>query len=107
MQFRFSRCICLQVEDVEQAKDFYKNVIGLEENGESEATEFIAGVNRIFLDQGNTAMGPILEFVVSDIEAAKEKLLQAGCQVVRWEGKGNCCYMRDPFGFVFNLWQEE
>jgi predicted enzyme related to lactoylglutathione lyase len=101
--------MCLQVKDVEKAKHFYKNVIGFEENGESDmaAAEFITGSSRIFLDEGDTALGPILEFVVSDAEAAKEKLLQAGCQVVRWEGKGKCCYMCDPFGFVFNLWQEE
>lgn len=28
-----------------------------------------------------------------------------GCQVVVWEGGGKPCYMRDPYGFVFNLWE--
>jgi len=23
-----------------------------------------------------------------------------------WEGKGKDCYMRDPFGLTFNLWEE-
>jgi len=27
--------------------------------------------------------------------------------VVKWEGKGNDCYMRDPFGLVFNLWEKK
>ena len=51
-------------------------------------------------------MGPIMEFLVPDAEAAKEELLKAGCKIVQWEGKGRNCYMRDPFGFVLNLYEE-
>ena len=35
-----------------------------------------------------------------------QELLEAGCQLIRWEGKGGCCYMQDPFGFMFNLFEE-
>jgi len=42
---------------------------------------------------------------VADLDKARNELMEKGCMVVTWEGKGNPCYMRDPFGFVFNLWE--
>ncbi|MBI2845393.1 MAG: hypothetical protein HYX86_02480 [Chloroflexi bacterium] len=54
-----------------------------------------------------SSWGPVFEFIVADLEEAKGELLAAGCQVVRWEGKGRPCYMRDPFGFTFNLYEEQ
>jgi len=42
---------------------------------------------------------------VTDLDKARNELMEKGCMVVTWEGKGNPCYMRDPFGFVFNLWE--
>jgi hypothetical protein len=48
-----------------------------------------------------------MEFLVPDVEVAKEELLQLGCEVVRWEGAGGPCYLRDPFGFMFNLYEEQ
>ncbi len=41
-----------------------------------------------------------------DLEAARDQLVAKGCEVVSWEGKGEDCYIRDPFGFMFNLWEE-
>ncbi len=106
MLYKFGRCVCLQLPDPNQAVEFYKNVMGLEVVGqEGKAIELQAGHLRLFFDQG-ASMGPILEVLVPNVEKAKEELLQAGCEVVRWEGKGGCCYMRDPFGFVFNLYEE-
>ncbi len=106
MAFVVSRCVCLQVPDFREALEFYEKVMGLTvKSREGRSVELEAGPLRLFLDEGPT-MGPIMEFLVEDVEAAKEELLRAGCQVVRWEGRGGCCYMRDPFGFVFNLYEE-
>lgn len=86
--------------------EFYQKVMGLEVIGrEGNSVELKAEQNRLFLDQG-PLLGPIMDFLVPDVEAAKEELLKAGCQIVRWEGKGGCCYLRDPFGFVFNLYEK-
>jgi hypothetical protein len=30
-----------------------------------------------------------------------------GCKVLRWRGKGQDCYIQDPFGVIFNLWEEK
>ena len=106
MPFKFSDCLCLQLPDLDQAVAFYHRIMGLEVTyrGEDNA-ELQAGSYRLFLDRGDR-LGPIMEFLVPDVEKAKEELLQAGCEVVRWEGAGDSCYLRDPFGFVFNLYEE-
>ncbi len=106
MPYKFSRCFALQTPDPEKALKFYQTVFGLEkvESGANEI-ELKAGQFRFFLDQG-TPMGPIMEFVVPDLEQAKTELLAAGCEIVRWGGLGKPCYMKDPFGLIFNVFQE-
>ena len=106
MSFKFSRCFLLQTPDVDKALSFYRDIIGLEPTpSQSGETELKAGQLRFFLDKGEP-MGPVMEYVVPDLAEAKEKLLAAGCKVVRWDGIGKSCYMRDPFGLVFNVFQE-
>jgi len=104
--FKFSRCVCLQVPDLDKAVAFYTRIMGFKISSEKENTaELKAGPFRFFLDKGEF-LGPIMEFLVPDVEAAKQELLEAGCRIVLWEGKGNRCYMKDPFGVVFNLYEE-
>ena len=49
--------------------------------------------------------GLIHELYVDDLESARATLLSLGCEVLRWKGKGQDCYIKDPFGVVFNLWE--
>lgn len=106
MPFKFSRCICLQTPDAEKAMRFYHEVMGLPSVLRTDnQRELTASHNRLFFDNGEPR-GPILEFMVPDLDKAKEELLAAGCKVMRWEGKGGCCYIQDPFGFWFNLWED-
>jgi len=106
MPFKFSRCLCLQHSQRDRVVEFYRNVMGLElAKQEHNNVELKADPIRLFFDQGDK-MGPIMEFYVPNLEKAKAELTQAGCKVLRWEGKGGCCYVQDPFGFVFNLWEE-
>ena len=58
----------------------------------------------LFITEGKS-LGPITEFIVADLDKARNELMEKGCMVVTWEGNGKPCYMRDPFGFVFNLWE--
>jgi catechol 2,3-dioxygenase-like lactoylglutathione lyase family enzyme len=106
MPFKFSRCFLLQTPEPEKALAFYHDIMGLEpappKPGE---IELRAGQFRFFLDKGEP-MGPVMEYVVPHLDAAKAKLLAAGCKVVRWDGIGKPCYMRDPFGMIFNVFQE-
>jgi predicted enzyme related to lactoylglutathione lyase len=97
--------IALQTGNADQALDFYQRVLGLEPKSGSKDTVSLGSMNLI-VDQANDFHGPVFEFVVDDLEATKEKLLQEGCEIVRWEGQGGCCFMRDPHGLCFNLWQD-
>ncbi len=106
MIFKFSRCLAFQTPDTEGALQFYRDVMGLEPvECAANIIELKAGQFRFFLDKGPT-MGPIMEYVVENLDAAKEELLRNGCQVIRWDGKGKPCYMRDPFGILFNVFEE-
>lgn len=110
MPFKFSNCICLCTPEHESAVKFYRDVVGLEVAGEDDSmVEFKAEQNRLFVDKseahGGIALGMVLELEVHNLEEARKELEEAGCEVVRFEGKGRDCYMRDPFGGIFNLWE--
>jgi catechol 2,3-dioxygenase-like lactoylglutathione lyase family enzyme len=104
--FTFSRCFALQTPDIDVAAKFYQETLGLElVERTNDGFELKAGQFRFFLEKG-PALGPIMEYVVKDLDIAKEYLLRSGCQFVRWDGKGKPCYMRDPFGMIFNVFEE-
>lgn len=109
MKYRMSKNIGFQVKDVEKAKHFYESILGLKEPAQSDADEieFRTNSNSIFLIPGNENLGPVMEVVVSNLEIAKKHLVENGCEIVRWKGKGRDCYVRDPFGMVFNVWEDK
>ena len=92
--------------DHENLITFYRDEIGLDlvDKGAPQA-EFDTAPVRLFVDQGDKP-ALIFELIVDNLEAAKEDLIARGCEIVRWEGKGKTCYVRDPFGFMFNVWEE-
>ena len=102
-----SRDVLIQVPNVEAAKAFCQDSLGLEVIQEKDG---FVGLDargfHLFLDQGES-LGPVSEFVVPDIETARDELLKAGCELVRWEDDGPRHYMRDAFGLTFNLRAED
>ena len=60
------------------------------------------GSFRLHVEKGS-AHGPVFEFLVPEVEPAKRVLLLAGCSVVEEDASVPRCYLRDPFGMVFNL----
>ncbi len=106
MPFKLSKCVCLTTPESDKAREFYQQVMGMNVVGESgDGIEFGADPVRFFVNPGGQTTFAI-EFIVPDLERAKEELTKAGCQVVKWEGKGRDCYIRDPFGVLFNLWED-
>jgi len=105
MSYRLSGNVNIETPNLDEAVRFYSEVLGLRiaEMGKDWA-RFDMGKISFFISEGRT-LGPVMEYLVEDLEKAKEELLLQGCTVERWEGKGNPCYIRDPFGFVFNLWE--
>ncbi len=105
MSYRLSKNINLETPNLEEAVQFYHEVLGLRiaEMGKDWA-RFDTGEVNLFITEGKS-LGPITEFIVADLDKARNELMEKGCMVVTWEGKGKSCYMKDPFGFVFNLWE--
>lgn len=97
--------IALQTKQAGKALDFYQRVLGLEMQSGSKDTVSLGPMNLI-IDQAEDYQGPVFELAVDDLEETKEQLLKEGCEIVRWEGKGGCCFVKDPHGLCFNLWQD-
>jgi predicted enzyme related to lactoylglutathione lyase len=89
-----------------EAAGYYEKVFGLELLEETENEVGLkAGDDLILYVEGGES-GFVFEFNVPNIEVARAELEEAGCTTLVWEGKGGRCYMQDPFGFVFNLWEK-
>jgi predicted enzyme related to lactoylglutathione lyase len=106
-KIQFSRNINLPVEDIGPAIAFYTELMGRKPaSQDSEVAKFDAGSLTLFISKETPVQGPVLELTVPDVDQARKYLEKRGCVMVRWEGKGQRCYMRDPFGLIFNLWQD-
>lgn len=106
MKFQFSRCVSVHTDQYQKSLEFYKDILGFEINNGQEPVELGSDQpGRLFLDESDLNQ-PILEFICKDVEAARDHLLKNGCSVIRWEGAGKDCYMQDPFGTIFNLWED-
>jgi hypothetical protein len=56
----------------------------------------------LFIERG-PALGPVLEVTVASVEEAKLRLVESGCEIVKDEPDFPRCYVRDPFGLIYNL----
>lgn len=98
-----SRDVLIQTNKMDAAAIFYEKVLGLQVIERSkQLVGFETGGFRLFIDKGE-AYGPVFEFYVSDLEQAKKTLLEHGCRIELEDPKVPRCYVRDPFGLIFNL----
>jgi hypothetical protein len=63
---------------------------------------FETGAFCLYVEKGREH-GPVFEFLVSDVQAAKRRMLNACCVVQEEDPALPRCYIRDPYGVVFNL----
>ena len=106
MPYKFSNCVAIQHPNQEEVLKFYRDVIGFKVVEERDgAVELDAMPYRLFLDS-EEPIEFVLELVVPDIEKAREELIANGCKIVRWDGNGKLCYIRDPFGLMYNIWED-
>ena len=105
--FRKSNHAAVLASDLKAARDFYENVMELElVNATEEQLVFKTGDSFFYVIYNPDCTGTVLEFSVDDLNASRDRLMNKGCRVIKWEGKGKDCYMQDPFGMIFNLWEE-
>lgn len=100
---RSSRDVIIRTPNLEQATTFYRSVLGLPVASQSPTMlGFETGSFRLYVEEG-LEHGPVFDFLVSDVQAAKRALLEAGCTVLEEDPSVPRCYVRDPYGLVFNL----
>ncbi len=98
-----SKDVILRTKNWSKALRFYGTVLGLPVVYRSKTLMgFDAGAFCLYVEKGN-AHGPTFEFLTSDLAATKQRLLKAGCVLVEEEPSVPRCYLKDPFGLVFNI----
>ena len=101
-----SRDVLIQTDRMDVAANFYENVLGFKVFKRDEHLIGLeTGSFRLFIDNGEP-LGPVFEFITPHFEETKNKLMKAGCRVEEEDPKIPRCYMRDPFGIIFNLAEE-
>lgn len=107
MKFRMSPNVAVRTDTLPDAVDFYTNVLGFENRSDDpELADLDASPMNLFVIEDDEFRGPVMELFVDDLEKAREVLVAHGCTILRWRGKGQDCYVEDPFGVIFNLWEE-
>ena len=99
----FGADILIQAPDPNKAAAFYVRQLGFEVTAEEPAMVSLHGKRiNLFIERG-PALGPVLEVTVADVTEAKQRLVAAGCEVVKDEPEFPRCYVKDPYGLIYNL----
>jgi predicted enzyme related to lactoylglutathione lyase len=103
--FKASRDIIVRTENWSEALDFYGKVLGFPN---TERTKTIVGFETgafcLYVERGKEH-GPVFDFLVPDIQEAKRQLVAAGCTIIEENPAVPRCYIKDPYGLVFNVEQ--
>jgi hypothetical protein len=100
---KFGTDILIQAPDPKVAAAFYVNALGFDVTGETSNLISIHGPHiNLFIEQG-PVLGPVLEVTVENIEESKARLTNAGCEIIKDEPDFPRCYLKDPFGLIYNL----
>ena len=99
----FGTDILIQAPDPKKAATFYTDHLGFEVTGEEPQMISLHGKRiNLFIERG-PALGPVLAVTVDSVEAAKLRLVRNGCVVVKDEPDFPRCYVKDPYGLIYNL----
>ena len=91
----------------DEALAFYKNVLGFENrSSDPELGDFDANPINLFVLEDDEFRGPVMELFVDDLDEARSYFESNGCKILRWRGKGQDCYIEDPFGVRYNVWEQ-
>lgn len=108
MKFRMSPNVAVRTQgQFSEAVDFYTKVLGFHNRSDDpELADLDASPINLFVLEDEEIRGPVMELFVDDLDKARETLVANGCKALRWRGKGQDCYIQDPFGVIFNIWEE-
>jgi len=103
MANRFAADILIQAQDPKQAALFYVNHLGFEITDDNPDMIALHGKHiNLFIEPG-PALGPVLEVTVDNVADAKRRLVNYGCEIVKDEPEFPRCYVKDPYGLIYNL----
>ena len=93
----------IQAQDPKKTALFYVKHLGFEITDEEPHLVSLHGEHiNLFIERG-PAVGPVLEVTVDDVEEAKVRLVKNGCEIIKDEPDFPRCYIKDPFGLIYNL----
>ena len=99
----FGTDILIQAVDPKKAALFYVQHLGFEITEENPNMISLHGEHiNLFIERG-PALGPVLEVTVENVAQAKLSLVKHGCEIVKDEPDFPRCYVKDPFGLIYNL----
>jgi catechol 2,3-dioxygenase-like lactoylglutathione lyase family enzyme len=108
-EFRSTRDVIIRSSDWDRALEFYGSVLSLPVVYRSEnLVGFETGSFLLYVERcagPDDGHGPVFEFLAPDLAAARQRLLAAGCSIEEENSAVPRCYIRDPFGLVFNIGQ--
>jgi predicted enzyme related to lactoylglutathione lyase len=103
MANRFGSDILIQAQDPRNAALFYVEHLGFEITDDNPKMIGLHGKHiNLFIEPGPT-LGPVLEVTVDSVEKAKARLVKNGCEIVKDEPDFPRCYVKDPYGLIYNL----
>ena len=107
MKFRMSPNIAVRTQNqFSEALEFYTKVLGFKNRSDNpDLGDLDANPIKLFVLEDDEFRGPVMELFVDNLDEAREILEANGCKVLRWRGKGQDCYIQDPFGVIFNIWE--
>jgi catechol 2,3-dioxygenase-like lactoylglutathione lyase family enzyme len=99
----FGTDILIQAPDPKAAAAFYVKQLGFTITGEHGKWIDLHGSHiNLFIEEG-PALGPVLEVTVDNVAETKQRLVASGCVIVKDEPEFPRCYVKDPYGLIYNL----
>jgi hypothetical protein len=99
----FAADVLIQAPDPKEAARHYVECLGFAVDAETPELISLHGpAINLYIERG-PALGPVLEVMVDDVEAARQRLLAAGGAVIKDEPDVPRTYVRDAFGLTYNL----
>ena len=99
----FGADIVIQSPDPVKTAYFYTEQLGFSITDENPNLISLEGENiNLFIERGAT-LGPVFEVTVDNVEEAKHMLVKNGCEIIKDEPNFPRCYVKDPFGLIYNL----
>ena len=104
---RYTACsdqiVSVRTGALAEAVEFYAAVLGFRITSRAaNIVGFETGSFCLYVESGKEH-GPVFDLLVPDVLAAKSRLLAAGCALIEEDPAVPRCYIRDPYGFTFNV----